>query len=457
MEVLSLLLSLLPYAVAAGLGLALPLLILGAYNSFGVGLSLIAATAVLEAVNQSQPILRIGLMVYTPDVPMLVIGAAAGLRWLLRDDVPRRHPAWVLLALVFFAGLAIGLGRNGTTAGVQARPEYYAIAAATYAMSFPLAARQVRQLVTALTAMAVALLLLSVYRWVVYYTPIPELLPPGGVYNVDGASRVIGSHSAMVLANVLVVGLFFASKGGLGTSARWLSPLLLSGVVVLQHRSVWLAVLMGVLLSILLARTQRAPLWQQLAILVLVATTAIAPIFFSNTLSEQVQTSISRGAAGQGTVDARFANWRSTIDLWLADGPRAIAMGREFGSDTARLIDTEKGTLRITFNAHNQFVSALTNLGVLGFGAMLWVFSYVSVGLWRLCAKADEDSPVSALLLVLIGMQLIYYVAYTVDYTQYLVLGVAVAWVAGHQRTVPHVVPSKAAAGAHRLRRSPGA
>jgi hypothetical protein len=84
----------------------------------------------------------------------------------------------------------------------------------------------------------------------------------------------------------------------------------------------------------------------------------------------------------------------------------------------------------------------------------LWVFGYALLGLWRLCARADENTPISALLLVLIGMELTYYFAYTVDYTQYLVLGVSVAWVAGHRGvSLPLVAAQTAAAASHRLHR----
>jgi len=62
---------------------------------------------------------------------------------------------------------------------------------------------------------------------------------------------------------------------------------------------------------------------------------------------------------------------------------------------------------------------------------------------------------VSAALLVLLGMQWIYYVAYTVDYLQFALLGVALAWVAQGERTRA-LAPdqgTRAAAGASAVRR----
>lgn len=434
MELLFYLFTAMPYVVAALLGLALPLMLLAAYNSFSVGLVLICATFVLEIANLSQPFLRIGLTIFVPDLPMVLLGIAAGLRWLLRDDLPRRHLSWIVLALVFFVGLALGLAQNGTTAGVQARGDYYAVAAASYAMSFPIAARELRRLVACFSAVAVAMVLLSGYRWTVYYGNFRELLPPGGTYNIDGAIRVIGSGGTLVIAQALVLGLFFASARLGARGAQLLSPLLLGAVLALQHRSVWLAAIAGLLISLIVARAQRAPLWQQLTLGSVVVLAAAAPLMFSQTLSGQLQSSASTALAGQGTVNARFENWRATLEKWAGDGPRSIAMGRTPGSDTLRTIETESGeTRRIGFSAHNHYVSTLTGTGVLGFGALLWLLVSLVLALWRRCGQGDEDSPAAALLLVLTGMQLVYYVAYGADYLQYLVMGMAVAWAAGHR------------------------
>ncbi len=435
MELLYYVFTTLPYLFAAGLGLALPMLVVALYNHFSVGLALICLTSFLDSANLSQPYARVGLVLYPADLQMVLVGAAGGLRWLFSKDLPRRHGAWVALALVFFTGLALGLAKNGTAAGVQARPDYYAIAAATYAMSFPIGRREIRRMVIGLTLVALALLLLSCYRWVVYFTPIRDLLPAGGAYNPDGATRVVGSNFALLLAEAAVVGVFFGATRLGAMGARLLSAALLAGVIALQHRSVWLAGIAGVLMSLVVARAQRVPLWQQLALGLAMLATASAPLLLSQTLSDQVQHSAARALAGQDTVNARFNNWQATIEQWAAEGPRALALGRLPGSDSVRYVESERGAAeRVAYGAHNQYVTVLTSAGLIGFAAFTLVFGYVLRGLWRLCQARDDDSPPSALLLVLVVMQLVYYVAYAVDFMQYLVLGMALAWVAAHAR-----------------------
>jgi O-antigen ligase len=444
MEYLFLALSYAPFAVAAGVGLALPALLVGAYSNFAVGLWLIATTFVLEAVNMSQPFLRVGLTLYVPDIPLALIAAAAGLRWLLSDAVPRRHPAWAVLVLVFLLGLAYGLVRHGTGAGVQARPMFYALAAASYALTFPIGERELRHLVRAMLVAGCALMALVAYRWLVYFLPLRDLLPPGGTYNIDGPIRVVGANWSMLLAATFVCAVFFARPLGSTGTLRLAAPLLLAFVLLLQHRSVWLGLIGATLMALLVARAQRVPLWQQVALLIAMATTAAAPLLFSQTLSSQVQRSATTAITGQGTVEARFENWQATIEQWWGEGNRVRLLGREPGASTVREIETDTGTLKIAFGAHNNYVDALTRLGLIGFVALLAFYAYVLRGLVRLHRQRLPDAPFTALLLVLLAGQLVFHVAYQADYMGFLAFGVAGAWVAGHARAAGRSAPATA-------------
>jgi O-antigen ligase len=214
-----------------------------------------------------------------------------------------------------------------------------------------------------------------------------------------------------------------------------LIPVLLAATLFLQHRSVWLATIVGVLMSLLLARTQRAPLWQQFALLLLVGVAVMGSLQFGGFAADQVEASAAHAIAGEGTVSARFSNWRASIEKWAGEGPRAIAMGSELGADPTRTVENEDGTkLRIKFFAHNQYVTTLTDFGIIGLAATLWIYGHVLSGLWRLCRRAEEDAALSAVLLVLVAMQLTFYVAYGIDFTQYLVMGVACGWLLAHAR-----------------------
>ncbi|MGS0755667.1 O-antigen ligase family protein [Roseateles sp. GG27B] len=373
--------------------------------------------------------MNLGLTLFVADIPMVLIFLLACLRWMFCADVPKRHAGWLIFSAVFFIGLAIGLVRNGTSAGVQARPDFYAIAAASYAMSFPIARVQIRQLVSVLLGLSSSLLLICAYRWIVYYGNFSDLLPASGTYNVDGAIRVVGSGAALIIAQALIVGMFFGHLGGVAaTTLRGAVPFLAGAVLVLQHRSVWLAGMFGVGVNFLLAGAQRVSRVKQFLMLFAIAIVAMVALTFGGKVTEGIGSSVTSAAKGEGTVAARFENWRVTLTDWRDAGPRAILIGREAGSDTSRTVLNAAGErIRISFGAHNIYVTLLTSTGVIGFGAFVWAIASTLFGLYRRCRMGGDAAVDAALMLVLMAMQLIYYIAYMSDFMQFMILGISLA------------------------------
>jgi len=454
MELLGWLMYAVPFVIAGAIGLALPLVAVLSYRQFGWGLGLMAAAMLADVMLLSAPVLRLGLTLFVADVPMVLLGLMAALRWLMRDDVPRRPGAWLLLVGVFLLGLGIGLVRHGTAAGVAARGDFYALAAASYAMSFTMGQRELQQLYRTLTWAALVLLVLTLYRWLVFYLPIKSLLPPVGIYNNDGEIRVVWANAALLMAEAAVLGAFLGRSGSGLAAARWLAAPLLACVVVLQHRSVWLAVVAGVLVALLVAGRGRASRFQQSLLLIALVAASVLPLTLSNRLSSQLGTSVQAAVAGQGTVHARLENWRVTLQTWAGHGPVAVAIGDEPGADKARTVETEDGELRkISYSAHNHYVALLTGAGVLGLLAYGWVVAGALRGLLRSRPDEPADRDAGAALLVLLVMQLVYFVSYTSDLMQFAFFGMAVAWVAGH-RAVPGT--SDAAGRSSRRRTSTG-
>jgi hypothetical protein len=427
-----------PFAVALALGLLLPALGVLCYSRLGAGMAVIVGMYAIEALWMQVGGLELGITVYYTDLALLFIGAIAMLRLLTARDVPRWHWAWSLYVLAFAFSLGSGIVSFGSGAGVQARLYFYSIAAGSYAMSFPVDAGRVRILLNLMVWLALLLLGICVYRWIVYYTPIPDLLPPEGNYNVDGAIRVIRSYEALALGQVFIAGLLFASFGRGALAARFIAPLTLAGVLALQHRSVWLAVLVGVMAGLFVARSRSGSKLGQVLLLAGIVTVTALPMAFSSQLSgvtDQVASSAERGVEGDGTVGERFDNWQGLIKLWAAGGPRSLVFGQSFGSDATRYVQDKihGGEHKIGYFAHNHYVQTLFNLGLAGLFAFLAVVWYVARGLYRRCASATGD-PVAEVLLALLLMQLAYYVPYGTDYLQSVVLGLCIAYVAGHER-----------------------
>ena len=69
----------------------------------------------------------------------------------------------------------------------------------------------------------------------------------------------------------------------------------------------------------------------------------------------------------------------------------------------------------------------LFNFGLLGLGAILALYAVVMRRLYRLVPQA-QTGPAASALLLLLALQLAYYMTYGVSYMQGMVLGVAVAF-----------------------------
>lgn len=451
MTALYILFTALPFLVMFTLGLLLPLYLIFLYTRFSVGLVTIAATFVVDALAMGMGGFHLGMNLFYADLGLIPIAGIALLRLFMAKDFPLRHRAWLVFCLLVMVGLALGLVKYGSAAGVQVRPYFYFIATGLYGMSFVMDERRLRFTFNVLSTVAMLLLMLTVYRWMVYYTPIPSLLPLGGTYNVDGPIRVIKSNEALVLAEVLVCGLFFAAAGRGMRLAQIFSPILLGFVIALQHRSVWLAFLVAILVRFLIVRSKSASSAGQLLLLLGIAVITVLPMVASNKLSvvtQQVESSTQRALQGADTTGERFNNWKAVIQQWYQGGPRSIGIGMGFGADASRYVENAGsiGVHKATYFAHNMYVQTLYNTGLLGLAALLATFAFATGGLYRL-NRTSEAGVGGQVLLVLLAMQVVYYVPYGADYLQSLLLGMAVSFVATRLPATAPITPPTMARG----------
>lgn len=433
---MGIIISVLPFVIMFALGLLIPVLIVLTYSRFAAGMVIIFGMYLIDVLLIGSGGLYVGIMLYYTDIALGLVAFSVLLRMFFAQDFPLRHRGWVLFFVIFCVNLILGLAIHGSTAGVQARPNFYYIAAGLYAMSFPMDERRLRLIFNAFSLIAFIFVCLSAYRWVVYYLPITSLLPEGGVYNIDGSIRVIYSNSSLVIAQVFVVGMFFAAVARGFTIAKYLAPVLFGVTLALQHRSVWLAALAGVLVFFMLMRSKSGSMSSQLLLLAGIVAVTATPMLLSDKVSgvtEQIGMSANRALHGESTTGARWNNWKATLDQWSHGGIKTVLIGHNYGGDTTRIVENgNSGTVKITYAAHNLYVETLTSFGVLGLLAFFAANWYVLLGLYRI-HRDGGDSAETDVLLVLMVMQLTYYVAYGADYLQCFIFGVSLAYVASYK------------------------
>ena len=440
-----------PYVLALLLGLVVPTLGMLCHTRFSAGVAVVVGMFAVEALYMFVGGISLGVSLYYTDIVLSFVLGVGVLRLFGVRDRPPVERAWTVFTAVVALSLVSGLATYGAVAGVQARPYFYFVAAALYGLSFCMDDRRVGASLNALAALAVLLVAITVFRWTVYYLPVPELLPAEGAYNNDGPIRVVRSHEALVLAQVWVVSLFFGRAAPGLRVLRTLSPVLLALVLVLQHRSVWVATLAGVLTAIGVTalatvvggRRRRGSAVVQAFMFAAVVSVTVVPMLASDQFSgvgAQITSSVGTALSTQGSAGERLDSWKEIVNHWAAGGARSILIGQSFGTDPSRFVRDPSGAMRrIEYTAHNMYVQTLFNTGLVGLAAFLLAAGCVLRGLFRICAGAPSNPAINAAppvtaqaLLVLVVMQLVYYVPYGTDYLQSLIFAVALSYVASH-------------------------
>lgn len=421
-----------PFFIAMLFGLLIPVTIIYLHRNFGLGLFLVALSFLVDTWTLGGSAINFGINLFFADAVFLLLGCSVLTRFFLTKKSPAKNIAWYLFTGFVLISTLSGIASFGSSAGVQARSYFYFIVAGSYAMSFSMDNRRLISIYNAFASITCLLISIAIYRWIVYYLPIPSLLPPGGAYNIDGAIRVIYSNHALVIAQVMVAAFFFSIVTPIYASTRLITPLLLSMVVVLQHRSVWAATFAGIAARLLLGKTKSGSAFSQFALVLAIAALTAIPLSMSDKLSgvtQQVSNSATGALSGGGTGGERLQSWGELVKKWYGAGPRSILIGQSFGSDSTRTVTDSRGeSKQISYIAHNLYIQTLFNTGILGLLTYTSALFYVLLGLYRICRTEREDVH-AEILFVLISIQMVYYIPYGVDYLQALLFGAALAYV----------------------------
>lgn len=419
---LSYLLVAVPFVAAILLAFGLCVLVIGLAGSPVVGVWLAIVSHFLGATGVHTA-LNLGISIYPDDVCFIAIGAVtlgriAGGKVDLDDRICR---AWMLLGLVWFAIFAVGVVQYKSFAGVQFRDSYYLWAAASYLMTFCLNPRQVQQILNAMLAAGLAMTVLAAYRWGLVV--MGEL---GPWFDYHTPTRVVASEHTQLIALAAMPGIAM----WLGLMPRRPLPmlaavLLLLAVVILAHRTVWVACAAALVAGWWLAGRQRAAgrlgllLPLALGAVVLVGTFSLAP---ESTVSRELARSVAETTQKKSTLAWRQDSWKSLIADWVQSGPLVWPAGKPFGSDNTRYIESQGMTTSVT--AHNHYIAILYNGGVLGLGAYL---TAVLLTFRRLLGQRPQtgDAVRPELLMVLLVLCSVYGIGYSLDYMQGLMLGLA--------------------------------
>lgn len=383
-----------------------------------IAAALVLGSVVVEATFvESVPSLALpgGIQVYVTDlVSGLLLGAAAA-RLLRLRRFDRFHRWLVLLAIVLLLSLARGAATFGPQASIADFRQYlFFTGVALYFATFPLSIGLNDRIGRIWLLMTIPMMLLVTLRWLAVFAGI-DLGIPAEKFGNDAAIRVIDGPYNFFLAHAFVLTIPAWLRGEQARWLRWTSVMALLYVLVLNRRTVWLAILVGV--AVLMLRDRRLGR-RAMALVVLGTVVTVIAFVALGGLQEGSQPLVK---SGSGNLTWRVEGWSELVGAW-SQSPTNWAIGQPFGSGFARLVEGSE----TTSHPHNFYIETMIRTGVAGLLAILALTAGLLRALWRTPAR-DTGLLGPGVIPALLAMQLVWFLTWVPGSEQGIVTGLAIA------------------------------
>jgi hypothetical protein len=425
--------------VVGGLGVALLELLL---RRADVAAALVFGSVVAQAYFIDRvPALALpgGVQVYLTDMVASLILGAAVLR-LLRTPRFDRFQRWLLLlGVLLLVSLVRGVAAFGMQPSIADFREYLFFGGvALYFATFPVSIRLYDRIGRIWLAMTIPMMVLVCLRWLAIFAGV-NLGVPASKYGADAAIRVIDGPYVFFLAHafVLTIPAWTWMRRERERWLRWISVLLLLFCLVLNRRTVWLAILVGV--AVLMLRDRR--LGRRALVLVAFGgvMTAVAFVWLGG-LQEGSEPVVR---SGSGNLSWRVQGWSDVVTAW-SRSPADWAIGQPVGSGFTRQVE---GIVTNTqYGLHNFYIEILVRTGFVGLVALVALTAGLLRALWHTPAR-DVGLLGPGVLPALLAMQIVWYITWPPGSEQGIVTGLAAAVAAAQvsrRRLAARPVPATA-------------
>lgn len=423
----------LPFVIALLMALGLVLLTAGMYFSPVVGAISMLLLFLLETFLVFLLAFNLGITVFPQDMLFIPMAMVALLR-LMRPGGLRRipWPMWVLTGVMALSFI-IGLARHGTASGVEFRSDFYFMVGLFYFSSFEWTSGQVSRVLKWLVLIGMAIMFIAWFRWTADATGLDWVRP---VWREPGAPmRVMNAQQTLFLGTALVLLVYAMASGSSLNRWLFLVPLLGMTILVLQHRSVWVAAFLPAMMAFVIVRQNKGKLASRLAVIGAVSVLVLGPLLasgkFSGATSSVSESAVRATSTTSGTFVGRIEGWDALLKKWVASGPRVWAIGNPYGSGFERKQGTDGR--EVHYAPHNYYVQLLLRTGVIGLLGFLALQWYLLRGATHLAEK-PHDALTGYTMLGLLVSGLLYYIPYSPPYIHGLITGMVLALVLQHDK-----------------------
>jgi O-antigen ligase len=396
-------------------------------------------------------ILPSGIRVQVHDAAFALILAAGVLRMLRIQRLAPPHRWVLLLCVMLLLSLVRGVAAWGAQPAIAEYRLFLAFVAGTvYFATFRPSAQLNERIAKLWLAASVPMMVLVAVRWLDTLAGI-DLGVPKEQFGADAAVKVLdGPYTFFLGTAALLTVPYWQLRDDRARRLTRLGALLLLFVVLLNRRTVWLTMIIGI--AVLIVRGRRLRRRTVPIVVGAVLVTVAAYVALGGTSGEEP---VARSALGTGTLDWRIQGWSELLS-GLSNSPAQWLIGEPFGTGFAREVQGSE----VLADPHNFYVTTLLRAGVVG---LLALFA-LSVGLlWalrRTPAQAAGGLLTPGVFPALLAMQAVWFLTWEPGMEQGIITGLAVGLVVARGRgaaPVPQPRPGSPPVAAGLPRRRVGA
>jgi hypothetical protein len=388
------------------------ILISKANKSFAWGLGLVSLPILADLVAPI-PSVELGRLSLDPTLDLaggslFAIGIIRHIR--KKSDIGAARVAFIIVG-VYLAVLLLSIINFGFADSLDFKRHLLVVAGIIYGTSFSSTYAQRRAVFSVIFVVALGITVISIAAW----------------SGLGGLGRELPAAAALVLGQAGVLTVNSAIERKVATPTLMASgAAFISLATLLQHRSVWVSMAVGLLVSAVLSGRAILRLVPIAAIAALViATVAGLGLGFGRDAfqGETVADSFLTAATADNTYNWRREYRELTIDTHIRRGPIAVAFGAGYGApwmDQGPLIDRTEGP-------HNTYVEVVVRYGVVGLSFWLLLIFATARRLWARRTVAQGTGMSNQALLSLLAMQAVFMLAYEFSHWQPVLFGFCVA------------------------------
>lgn len=381
-----------------------------------------------EAFFLSSGSLYLGINVYVADLLPLALFSTGLLRWVFSC-----HEKWQLMAFrpaalwvcLLFVSLLRGLVEHGAAAGNDFRQFFYFISVATYLLSFPTTQISYISLERYWIRASVLMALLAVFRWSADALGV-RIGPDWSTFIAGNKLRVLPADQALFIATGMLLLVSKSLKSGTGSFQKLMLALMGGSILLLQHRSVWVATLIGLMVVFVRSEEKdKKRLWIGLGWLSVAVLAAGIALSLGNLdkVSGDLQRSLQEIGEKRSTIAGRIDGWGVLVEGWLHSGVVDLSIGQPMGAGYERYLEVLGRSVKES--PHNYYVQILLRSGFVGLFAFIAALAMIARRLAR--HSTGELTGQQTALLALVVMNAVYFIVYQVHFEQAMVFVLAMA------------------------------